>query len=142
MATTAVPGAVKANRDRLAAGCWAEHKDGSLILVNDVAAGKVMFEIYDPSGTPGTTVHAQWDEARFKTEFSYPAIGEQDWLWHDKSKFPYDRVLAGKPGDTAAGRLIRSKGLANVPAPARGVFAIAGRIIGRVQRAIDKAKSS
>ena len=56
-------------------------------------------------------MHAQWDEARFKTEFSYPAIGEQDWLWHDKSKFPYDRVLAGKPGDTAAGRFIaRTRG--------------------------------
>jgi len=33
MSTNDVPGAKAANNDALAMGCWAEHADGSLILM-------------------------------------------------------------------------------------------------------------
>jgi hypothetical protein len=58
MSTNDVPGARAENHDQLAIGCWAEHDDGSLVLVESTEAGRVIFSVFDlalqlPAGRPG-----------------------------------------------------------------------------------------
>lgn len=54
MSTNDVPGANPKNADVLAMGCWAEHEDGSLIFVESVEGGTVVYSIFDiaPKGKP------------------------------------------------------------------------------------------
>ena len=105
MATSDVPGANRANQDELAAGCWAEHDDGSLILVNAVSDDRVIFEIFDPAGKAGESVRDEYPVEQFKVDFSWPANGDK-WVWHDKTPFPYERIMTDRSkSDTAARRL-------------------------------------
>ncbi len=101
MSTNDVPGASAANRDELRAGCWAEHKDGSLIFVKGTEGGRVVYEIYDLSTDPPTRYQDAMLEAGFKNQFSYPPVGSSPdlWTWHDKTPFPWNRVMGKyKPG--------------------------------------------
>lgn len=66
MSTNDVPGANPVNRDVLAMGCWAEHEDGSLILV---------------------------EKGKKKAD----ATDNIKWTWHDKSPFPWTRVMRDFP---------------------------------------------
>lgn len=97
MSTNDVPGFVAANRDILAMGCWAEHTDGSLIFVDQVEAGSVVYSMFDLS------VKVEYRDAMpqkgFEKQFSYdPKNPTKDkWTWHDKTPFPWDRVMGSFP---------------------------------------------
>src|SRR6056297_2054635 len=95
MATNDVPGHNPANKDVLAMGAWAEHEDGSLILVKGVEAGKVVYELYDLAGDRPVFYQDAMLETGFKQQFSWaPGEDKKDcWTWHDKTLFPWDRVM-------------------------------------------------
>lgn len=97
MSTHDVPGANPANRDRLAGGAWAEHDDGSLILVHQIEAGTVVYSIYDLSREPYVEYTDSMAETTFKTRFSWRPEDHDDddliWTWHDQTPFPFDRVF-------------------------------------------------
>lgn len=125
MSTNDVPGANPANRDVLAMGCWAEHEDGSLVLVEAVEAGTVVYSIFDVANTP-TEYRDAMPEQTFKDRFSWRPDDDDDatnikWVWHDKTAFPWSRVMANFPPGprqpsaeahmTAAQRIAESLGL-------------------------------
>jgi hypothetical protein len=96
MSTNDVPGAKKQNCDVLAVGCWAEHEDGSLILVKGFdESGRVVYEIFDMADTPATVYTDAMAEKEFKNFFSFSPSDKKSikWTWHDKTEFPWDRVL-------------------------------------------------
>lgn len=95
MATQDVPGANPANADRLGAGCWAEHKDGSLMFVKGAEGGQVVYELYDLAQAPPVYYQDAMREDAFKKAFSYPPVGQSAdvWTWHDKTAFPWNRVM-------------------------------------------------
>ena len=128
MATNDVPGYRPENRDVLKMGCWAETADGSLLLVEGVEAGKVIYVMFDLGQDPPQQyrdAQLEWD---FKRAYSWqpdadpedvlpedaPKRGKKKpkaddavakiqtakvlWTWHDKTPFPWDRVMkAGVP---------------------------------------------
>lgn len=107
MSTTDVPGANAANGDELGMGCWAEHEDGSLVLVQSTEGGRVVFEMFDDlDKDPVTAYRHAMPEDEFKRSFSWsrtlrPGGGSVvKWTWHDKTPFPFDRIIkAGvRPG--------------------------------------------
>jgi hypothetical protein len=114
MSTTDTPGYRKENNDELAAGCWAEHADGSLLLVESTEADRVIYSLFHLGLTPakgkpfsasdvdGGGVKDYRDvrtTTAFKREYSYdPAKDKGDgvserWTWHDKTPFPWQRVI-------------------------------------------------
>jgi hypothetical protein len=101
--TNDVPGANKNNADELAVGCWAEADDGSLILVKGLENGTVIYEIFD-SANPDLSFTDAMPEKKFKPFYSYAgaAANKVKWSWHDKTSFPWDRVMKNisrpKPG--------------------------------------------
>lgn len=101
MSTQDCPGANPANGDTLRALCWAEHDDGSLIFVESTENGRVIYSMFDVSTDPITEYRDSMPEAGFKKAFSHDA-GDSDipWTWHDKSPFPWDRIisLGGRDG--------------------------------------------
>jgi hypothetical protein len=109
MSTQDVPGANPANADKLATGCWAEHSDGSLIFVKGTENGTIVYEIYDTAQTPPVYYNDAMREDAFKRQFSFPPVGSSSdkWTWHDKTHFPWDRVMKGitrpvpQPADSA-----------------------------------------
>ena len=95
MSTNDVPGASASNSDVLSAGCWAEHDDGSLIYVKGTEKDMVVYEIYDLAvDIPMYYQDAMLSDA-FKRQFSFPPVGQSSiaWTWHDKTPFPWDRVM-------------------------------------------------
>lgn len=123
MSTNDVPGAVLANHDVLAMGAWAEHDDGSLVLVESVEAGRVVFSLFDTAVDPKVEYRTAMPEDGFKDRFSWDPDADEDddnirWTWHDKTPFPWDRVMADFPSGqkhvtaddqvTAAQRVARS----------------------------------
>jgi hypothetical protein len=95
MSTHDVPGANPDNADRLAAGCWAEHDDGSLLYIKGTELGRVIYELYDMDQDPPVYYQDAMFEDAFKKAFSHPPVGasDEDWTWHDKTPFPWDRVM-------------------------------------------------
>lgn len=95
MSTQDVPGANPANADILAAGSWAEHADGSLIFVKGNEGGQTIYEIYDVAQDPPVYYQDAMLEAAFKKQFSFPPVGTSPdkWTWHDKTAFPWSRVM-------------------------------------------------
>lgn len=95
MATNDVPGANPMNQDELRVGCWAEHEDGSLIFVKSVEGNRVIYEMYDVSSTPIIQYTDAMPEDGFKQQFSYKPAQPNSvcWSWHDKTGFPWDRVI-------------------------------------------------
>src|SRR5437868_2055043 len=106
MATTDVPGANPANGDQLKMGCWAEHSDGSLIFVESTEGGRVVYSIFDMSKMPIIEYRDAMPEDTFKKTFSRRdgnlLIRTINWTWHDKTPFPWDRVI--KAGALDGGR--------------------------------------
>lgn len=95
MATTDVPGAKAANLDELAVGCWAEDEQKtSLLHVIGTENGQVVFQMYDL--TDGMYYQDAMLEDDFEQEFSFPPTGKSPvrWTWHDKTTFPWDRVMS------------------------------------------------
>ena len=96
MSTPSVPGADLQNADKLEVGSWAEDDGGkSLVFVKGREFGRVVFEIYDLGTTPVMFYQDAMLESEFKTEFSFPPVGKSKvrWTWHDKTAFPWDRVM-------------------------------------------------
>jgi hypothetical protein len=104
MSTHDVPGANPANRDVLATGCWSETDNGdSLIHVESTEGGRVIFSMFDLTRTPVIAFRHAMPEELFKKSFSWQsgeAVTTDKWVWHDKTPFPWDRVIREglKPG--------------------------------------------
>jgi len=95
MSTYDVPGSNPSNNDELSLGCWAEHDDGSLIFVESTEGNRVVYSIFDMSKTPIIEYRDAMAESTFKKQFSWNKNNKKQdkWLWHDKSAFPWDRVI-------------------------------------------------
>lgn len=106
MSTYDVPGSNPANNDKLACGCWAEHEDGSLIFVESTEVNRVIYSIFDMAKTPPIEYRDAMTEDAFKKQFSWhpgdDEIGVVAWTWHDKTPFPWDKVI--KAGASDGGR--------------------------------------
>lgn len=102
MSANDVPGANAVNQDVLAMGCWAEHEDGSLIFVSSVEAGTVVYSIFDlnPDLPEPVEYRDAMPERGFKDRFSWKSDDDELWTWHDKTPFPWDRVMQDFPGGT------------------------------------------
>lgn len=95
MSTNDVPGYNPAHNDELAMGCWAEHSDGSLLLVQSTEGGRVVYMMFDV--TDGVTEYRDaMPEKQFKSTFSWSSDKKKitsKWTWHDKTAFPFDRII-------------------------------------------------
>ena len=100
MSTNDVPGAKPENRDKLAMGCWAEHEDGSLIFVESVEGGSVVYSIFDLAKDPPVEYRDAMPEKGFKRQFSWKGDDDIKWTWHDKTPFPWDRCMKDFPSGT------------------------------------------
>lgn len=92
MSTNDVPGANPANGDELKVGCWAEHDDGSLIFVAGCEGGRVVYSVFDMSKDPPIEYRDTMAEKAFKDTYSR-GRGADVWTWHDKTPFPWDRIV-------------------------------------------------
>lgn len=125
MSTYDVPGANPVNHDKLCLGCWAEHDDGSLIFVQGAEGGNAVYSMFDLSKDPIIEYRDAMPQVSFEKTFSWDpqgTKGKEKWTWHDKTPFPWDRVIkSGFPdgpryaalGDflAAAGRIADSLSL-------------------------------
>lgn len=106
MSTNQVPGARAANNDVLAMGAWAEHEDGSLIFVESVEVGNVVYSIFDMAQNPPVEYRDAMPQSGFEDQFSwYPENDDDDkekWTWHDKTPFDWARVMRTFPAGTRA----------------------------------------
>ena len=98
MSTSDVPGHKPENHDELAMGCWAEHDDGSLILVESTEGNRIVYSIFDLRADPALEYRDAMLESAFKRTFSWPTDSGDRWTWHDKTPFPWDRVMDSLPG--------------------------------------------
>jgi len=92
MSTSDVPGAKDANNDELAMGCWAEHDDGSLLVVHSTENDEVIYSMFDTSKTPPVEFRDKMPMGDFKAYFSWDGNNVK-WTWHDKTPFPWDRII-------------------------------------------------
>jgi hypothetical protein len=93
MSTNDVPGHDPKNRDELSMGCWGEHDDGSLIFVQSTEGGRVIYMMFDLSVDPVVEYRDAMPEKGFKEHFSWKDKNSIKWTWHDKTPFPWDRVI-------------------------------------------------
>lgn len=100
MSTNDVPGANPDNDDELGVGCWAEHNDGSLIFVESTEADRVIYSMFDMAKTPIVEYRDAMPTASFEKTFSRDSVAGA-WTWHDKTPFPWDRVIKGGAQDGA-----------------------------------------
>jgi len=104
MSTLDVPSFGSAKSDQLALGVWGEHKDGSLIFIASVENHRVIFEIFDLSGGKVVEYRDAMPEDDFKRKFSWSSpdkLKTGPWIFHDKTPFPWDKVIAaGSPSGT------------------------------------------
>lgn len=110
MSTNDVPGANPVNNDKLAMGAWAEHADGSLILVESTEGNRAIYSVFDLSKEPPIEFRDAMPEVSFKTTYSWKPGGKaagtpnEKWTWHDKTPFPWDRIIkkGGRDGFKSA----------------------------------------
>lgn len=110
MATDDVPGANAENDDHLHMGCWAEADQGkSLIFVKSTEDDRVIYDVFDLTHEP----IVQWPDAMaiddFKKHFTYDpkqlnqrALSSIRWTWHDKTPFPWSKVIKQGARDVAS----------------------------------------
>lgn len=101
MSTNDVPGAKVANNDELAMGCWAEHDDGSMLFVESTESDRVIYSIFDMDKEPIIEYRDAMPERMFKSQFSWNPSNPASvkWTWHDKTPFPWDRVIKAGVAD-------------------------------------------
>lgn len=109
MSTNDVPGSNPINNDILSMGSWAEHKDGSLILVESTEGDRIIYSMFDMSKEPPIEYRDAMPKVSFEKTFSWSKdksstknINEK-WEWHDKTPFLWDRII--KKGFPDGGRL-------------------------------------
>lgn len=162
MSTKDVPGARADNNDELAMGCWAEHSDGSMIFVESAEAGRVVYSIFDRGRDPITEYRDAMDEDDFKEFFSWSdgkggkrskkGKTPEPWTWHDKTPFPWDKIIGKGARDgmrfasardqlSAAERVAESLKLRGEEVRLRDLDPAAKDLVsgiaGRLKRAID-----
>jgi len=96
MSTNDVPGANLSNGDVLATGAWAEHEDGSLIFVEGTEGGRVIYSMFDVGSGSPIEYRDAMTEINFKKAFSWSiktSIAGIKWTWHDKTPFPWNRII-------------------------------------------------
>lgn len=103
MSTQDVPGYGNASSDELAMGVWGEHDDGSLLFVESTENGKIIYSIFDMAQEPIVEYRDAMTEKGFKEAFSYSSDKSKvdaGWVFHDKTPFPWDKVMkaGGKDG--------------------------------------------
>jgi len=104
MSTNDVPGANPQNNDILDIGCWAEHEDGSLIIVEGTEDNRVIYSIFDMAKIPIIEYRDAMPKISFEKTFSWNVkTSKEKWTWHDKSPFPWNRII--KKGFSDGGRL-------------------------------------
>lgn len=152
MATDEVPGHNPANHDTLHQGCWAEHDDGSMLRVDSCENSVVVYSLFDLSKDPPIEFRDAMSEKDFKREYSWPNSHDK-WTWHDKTAFPWDRIMTNFPAGqryasaeglkTAAERVAERMGLrgskfrkGDVDHLAERVVAAGSGILDRISRAI------
>jgi hypothetical protein len=92
-----------------------------LIFVVSTEGGRVIYNIFDTAVQPPVEYRDAVAEKAFKKQFSWPGSKDK-WTWHDKTPFPWDRImdLGGKAGagfasadalNTAAQRVAQSRHL-------------------------------
>jgi hypothetical protein len=108
MATHDVPGAKASNNDKLHGQCWAEHEDGSMLFVLSTEDQRVIYELFDLSKTDEPVCYRDampigdfykafsWDDKTMIAETNGKRFNKEKWLWHDKTPFPWDRVIDNK----------------------------------------------
>jgi hypothetical protein len=80
------------SKDLLDGGCWAEHNDGSLLLVGRSQSERVDYWLFDMAGTPPTICRSALPKAKFEKMFADK--GDFLWTWrHEQTPFPWDRIL-------------------------------------------------
>jgi len=154
MSTTDVPGARAVNRDELSMGCWAEHEDGSLIFVENTEGGRVIYSVFDVSKKPPMEYRDAMPEDGFKEHFSWDPNGKKSddnlkWTWHDKTTFPWDRIIEeGMPDGvrhacanhliSAAKRVSKSRQLMGNPIDEKALDEMTDKVgrFGRASRAM------
>lgn len=145
------------HNDELAMGCWAEHEDGSLILVEGTEDGRVVYSVFDLSDEIVEYRDAM-SELGFKKAFSWTEddkIIDSPWTWHDKTPFPWDTVIAsgsrqgGRPASadhlmSAAEKVARSRDMHRRAFDYDSALMRAGatgrKIVDKVQRALGELR--
>ena len=108
MSTNDVPGHNPINKDELAMGCWAEHEDGSLLLVQSSESGRIIYTVFDLDADPPLQYNDTMAEKAFMKTYSWDKkkSKKDKWVWHDKSPFPWNLVMDSDiqqgPGYTSA----------------------------------------
>jgi hypothetical protein len=96
MSTNDVPGMNPQNNDDLHAGCWAEHVDGTLIYVLGTENRRVLYELFELMDPKNPVEYRDaMKQNEFEKQFSWDPANPKSikWTWHDKSAFPWDRVM-------------------------------------------------
>ena len=155
MSTGDVPGANPVNGDDLHIGCWAEHSDGSLILVEGAEGGNIVYSIFDVSRDPPVEYRDAMSEDDFKADYT-----QAGWTWHDKTAFPWERIMRVFPSGqkdvsightlTAAQELANRRSLRGVQMAQDDISHRTDQpmtppqrdIMGRIQNALDAAAKS
>jgi hypothetical protein len=99
MSTHDVPGYKAENNDKLATGSWAEHDDGSLIFVESTEANRVVYSMFDMAKLPPVEYRSAMPQVTFEKTFSFGNDLDEVWTWHDKTPFPWDRVIKAGVSD-------------------------------------------
>lgn len=95
MSTNDVPGSNPSNHDQLGCGSWAEHEDGSLIFVQSTEGGRIVYMMFDTMSDTIIEYRDAMPERAFKQAFSWKPTDQKSikWVWHDKTPFPWDRII-------------------------------------------------
>jgi hypothetical protein len=150
MSTNDVPGAKPGNRDELAMGCWAEHQDGSLLFVESTESGRTIYSLFDLSKDPIVEWRDAMMEGAFKHTFSWKTGDKDRWTWHDKTAFPWDRIIkiGAKDGlrhvsadaiETAAERVRKSREIhTSVPVDPAVISSRVAKLGAKAKKLVDK----
>lgn len=128
MSTNDVPGAKSANNDELNCGCWAEHEDNSLIFVYSTEGDEAVYSLFDPNRNPVQEFRDKMPIDEFKKYFSWDGNNNSvKWTWHDKTAFPWDKLISAGardgvlPSASAHDQLTESKNVVQMLAKALGI---------------------
>jgi hypothetical protein len=68
-----------------------------MILVESTEGSRVIYSIFDMAKEPAMEYRDAMPEVSFKATYSYDATGakklNERWTWHDKTPFPWDRII-------------------------------------------------
>lgn len=89
--------------DELHVGCWAEHSDGSLLFVKGVDGKRVIYSLYDLEVIPVVEFSDSMPLKDFLKFYSRGGGSGSKWIWHDKTSFPWNKVIKKGARDGVSG---------------------------------------